>query len=321
LYPDLGIAQTSKAVLSTTNYEFGIVKQGERTGQAFRVRNDGTGVLTLQLVQMTQPGMTARFKPEIAPGAEEVVRLEWDTSRVKGQVEGVAVLRLNDPLQPEMRLVLKGTVQPSIEFQPFAAVFLSAFRGEKVESSVRILNHEDRPLKVLGLEADSQRFTATVQTVEDGKIYELHVTARPDAPLGSAKESLYLLTDHPEHSRLRVLVNMLIKSDVYANPDAVDFGQVQMTELNGKPGLLDLLNQTLVIKTRRGEMQIKSIHSDLNFLDIRQSPPQGNAATFRIDVGLAQALLRPGPISGSIRITTSDPDFPEITIPVRGEIR
>ena len=321
LIPPLSAAQAPQAVVSTTSHEFGIVKQGTRIGQVFTVRNAGTASLTLDLVQFTQPGMTARFKPEIPPGAEGPIRIEWDTSPVKGPVEGVAIVRLNDPLRPEIRFVLKGTVQPPIEFQPFAAIFLSAFRGESVERSVRILNHEDRPLKILGLESNSERFTAAVQTIEEGKNYELHVAAKPAAPFGRAQEILYLLTDHPERGRLRVLVNVLIKPDVYVNPEGVDFGQVLIAEISKSPGLLDLLNQTFMVKTRYGEMQLKSVHSDLDFLDIKQSPQEGLASAFRIDVGLVLRLLRPGPIEGSIILATSDPRFSDIRVPVRGELK
>jgi len=321
LCPALSGAQAPQVVVPATSHEFGIVKQGARIAQVFTVRNEGTDNLTLELVQLTQPGMTARFKPEVAPSAEGTIRLEWDTAQVKGPVEGTAILRLNDPVRPEVQFVLRGTVQPPIEFQPFAAIFLSAFRGESVERSVRILNHEDRPLKILGLESNSERFTAAVQTIEEGKNYELHVAAKPAAPFGRAQEILYLLTDHPERGRLRVLVNVLIKPDVYVNPEGVDFGQVLIAEISKSPGLLDLLNQTFMVKTRYGEMQLKSVHSDLDFLDIKQSPQEGLASAFRIDVGLVLRLLRPGPIEGSIILATSDPRFSDIRVPVRGELK
>lgn len=96
---------------------------------------------------------------------------------------------------------------------------------------------------------------------------------------------------------------------------------VEKAEISGSPGLLNLLGQTFLVKTRQGEISLTSVGSDLDFLEIRQFPPEGKSATFRIDVGLKHAKLRPGPISGSIRIATSDPRFPELTVPVRGEIR
>ena len=314
-------AEIPHAVLREPTCDIGTVKQGARIDHIFNLRNVGTAVLKLQLASLSLPGMTAKFEPEIAPGTEGAFRIQWDTSRIKGPVEAVAIVRLNDPAQPEVRFVLTAVVQPPIELQPYAAVFLSAFRGESVQQSVRILNHEDRPLKVLGLEAESERFTAAVETLEPGRVYELKVASKADAPLGRAKEPVYLLTDHPERNRLRVLVNVLIKSDVYANPDEVDFGSVRIAEITAKPGLLDFLVQTFVVRTRFGEIQIKAVRSDLDFLNIRQSPPEGPASAFQVDVGLVQRLLRPGPILGSVTLSTSDPRFPEITVPVRGEIR
>jgi hypothetical protein len=321
LCPALGSAQAPQAIVSATSHECGHVKQGVRIEQVFTVRNGGTASLTFDLVQLTQPGMTAKFKPAIPPGAEGAIHLEWDTSRVKGPVEGVAVIGLNDPQRPKVQFVITAVVQPPIEFQPFAAVFLSAYRDEIVQSAVRILNNEDRPLKILGMEPTSDRITAAIQTVEAGKIYELCVSVKPDAPFGRVQESLYLLTDHPERSRLRVLVNVLIKPDAYVNPEEVDFGQIQIAEIARNSALLGFLTQTFIVKTRHGEMQLKSVQSDLDFLDIKQSPQEGKAGAFRIDVSLVQRLMRSGPISGSIRITTMDPRFPEITVPVRGEIK
>ena len=75
------------------------------------------------------------------------------------------------------------------------------------------------------------------------------------------------------------------------------------------------------MKARNGEMQIKSVHSDLDFLDIRQSPPEGQAGAFRIDVGLSSSASTRTDILGSMPIATSDPHVPEITVPVRGELR
>ncbi len=97
---------------------------------------------------------------------------------MKGPVEGAPVVRMNDPRQPEAQFALKGVVQPPIEFQPFGAIFLSAFRGETVGGSVQVLNHEDRPLRILGLESNSVLTTLTARAGHSG------ANARfPPAPL------------------------------------------------------------------------------------------------------------------------------------------
>jgi hypothetical protein len=110
------------------------------------------------------------------------------------------------------------------------------------------VNHEDRPLAITRVEGGGRSFTAALRTLEPGKVYDLRVEVPAGAPPGRYEDTVYLGTDHPTRSRIPIAVNVFVKTDVYANPEAVDFGTV-------------------------------------------------------------------------IRITTSDETFPELLIPVRGELR
>ena len=49
--------------------------------------------------------------------------------------------------------------------------------------------------------------------------------------------------------------------------------------------------------------------------------PKGPSEIFRIDVSLVPALLEKGQLSGSMRLSTSDPAFSAIVVPVKGEVR
>jgi len=120
--------------------------------------------------------------------------------------------------------------------------------GESAERHVRIVNHEDRPLAITRVEGGGRFFTAAMRTLEPGKVHDLRVEVPAGAPPGRYEDTVYLGTDHPTRSRIPIAVNVFVKTEVYANPEAVDFGTV-------------------------------------------------------------------------IRITTSDETFPELLIPVRGELR
>jgi hypothetical protein len=64
------------------------------------------------------------------------------------------------------------------------------------------------------------------------------------------------------------------------------------------------------------------VTSDIPFVTIRRSPEgEGSSEVFRIDVALMKDRLRPGSISGSLRILTDDKQFPELIVLVRGEIQ
>ena len=241
---------------------------------------------------------------------------------MKGTVEGKAVLEVNDPATPQITFVLTGVVKQGVEFLPHQAIYASLYQGESGHRSVRIVNNRERPLVISRLEQRGEHFHAVITPVESGKLYELEVTVPATNPPGRYSEAVFLYTDDPKMPRLMVPVNVLVKRDVYANPEAVDFGRVALTELADRSSVLDLLTQSFIVRKRAGKFSITTVMSDVPFVTIRRSPEaEGSSEAFRIDVALMRDRLQPGPISGSIRIRTDDKQFPELIVPIRGEIR
>jgi len=315
------VEPTPKAVLLDQRHDFGTVKGGEKIVQTFRLHNEGSAPLNLERAELTVPRMTVRFRKVIAPGAQGTVTVEWNTEQVKGKQEAEILLYCNDPSQRQLKLLLEGTVQPRIEFQPYAAVFFSLFQGESGERSVRILNHQDQPLHILKLEPSVDYFTPVLNTVQDGKEYELKVKVGSNAPAGRHMELLTVRTDDAASPELRVPVNVLVKTDVYVNPERVDFDEVNLEQLRRDPSLADLVSVTLMVKKRAGTFTINSITSDLDALTIRRDPQQGASGSFQVDAKLEPAMLHPGELHGTIRIHTSDPAFPEFVVPVSASIQ
>ena len=315
-------SQAPQAILPNLSHDFGSVDQGRKVVHQFTIRNAGTASLTLTRVLLSESGMTAKMKPAILPGEEATLTVEWDTAGVKGAVEGKAVLELNDPAKPQITFVLTGVVKQPIEFLPYQAIFASVYRGESGHRSVRIANNRERPLGISRLEQQGEHFHAAITPVESGKLYELEVTVPATVPTGRYTEAVFLYTDDPKMPRLMVPVNVLVKPDVYANPETVDFGRVALTELAHNSSVLDLLTQSFIVRKRAGPFSIVSVTSDIPFVTIRRSPEgETGSAAFRIDVALMKDRLQPGPISGSIRILTGDKEFPELIVAVRGEIQ
>jgi len=63
------------AVFRETTYDFGTVKQGQKVTHVFPVRNTGDTPVTIERVELQMPGVTARFRPLIAPGDEGKITL------------------------------------------------------------------------------------------------------------------------------------------------------------------------------------------------------------------------------------------------------
>jgi hypothetical protein len=312
-------AESPKAVLAERRFDFGTVKRGDKLIHKFPIRNEGSAPLNLERGELSLPGMNVRYRKTILPGEEGTVTVEWNTDPVKGKQEGEILVYCNDPTQRELRMVVEGTVQPPIEFQPYGAVFLSLFQGQTGERAVRILNHQDRPVHILKLEPSAAYIVPVLRTVEDGRDYELTVKVGPQALLGRRQETVSIQTDDAASPQLRVMVNLFIKTDIYANPERIDFGEVSLEQLSLHSTLKEMVSATFLVKKRTGKFAIQSVTSDLPALVIRQQP-DGESDVFQIDVKLAPADLRAGELSGTIRIETNDVAFPELRVPVTAKI-
>ena len=307
------------ASLATTDYDFGEVRLGQTVSHDFLVKNLGKGVLKVERAELSFPSMTLRAKA-IEPGSEGRIGLELKTAGTVGLVEAQALVFFNDPLLPKAVLTLRGRVRAPIEFRPFGEVFLAAFKDEPVERVVTVVNNEANPLAIKEVRSEGNHFLASLKTVEPGKVYAVSVKVAPGVPVGRYEETLVVEVNSPVGRALRVPVHLFVKPDLYATPDVADFGEISLEEASRSVGVLDLLKQTILVTSRRDQFSIVSIVCDLPAVTARQNP-SGSSRTFRIDVSLNQERLLRGPLRGSIVVKTSDPELPELRIPVQGGVR
>jgi hypothetical protein len=235
-------------------------------------------------------------------------------------VSAEAVVRFQDSSIPALKLTLNGVVRASIELLPQPAVFFSVFKGETAERRIRIVNNDKNPLAIKGVEAQSTHFTAEIEPVEPGRAYELIVRVPRDVAPGRYMESATVLTDRAERPRLTVSVNVLVKTDLYANPETIDFGTINLTDIERSPRRLELLTQPVMLRRRQGTFEIKSIQTSIPAVTVVQEPVTGRRESFRLDVSLVKSKLQQGPLEGTIRILTTAEDFPEIVVKVSGTV-
>ena len=302
-------------------HEFGRVRQGETVTHEFVIPNPNpSGPVRVLRVDLDAPGMTARFKPESPAGQPVTIQVSWNTSKVEGEVEAHGLVQWAHPNLRPVTITISGNVVPPIELQPMGAAFFSVFTDERAEQVLQVVNHEPRPLRLHKLEPAGSHFTAAMREIERGRRYELRVSVPAGLAPGRFMEMLAVHTDSPSRPVIRIPVNVLVKADLYVNPELVDFGHVPADAVQRNPALAKLLTQTVLVKHRERPFEIRQVTTDVAGLNIRVSPG-GSQVTHQIDVSLAAAPLTPRPLTGTIRLLTSDPDVPRVFIPVRGQIR
>jgi hypothetical protein len=305
---------------SETVYDFGTVPQGTKIVHGFSIHNSTAAPVSVQGLEFSMPGMTARFGAVIAPGLDRSIAIEWDTSHVASEIEGQAIVHFSDPSQAPVNLRLKGVVQPPLEILPFPAIFLSAFQGEDIERRLKIVNHQGQPTIVSLSQPSIKHFTATLLELERGKAYEVVAKIPPDVLPGHYDEQLALSTDDPKAARLTIPVHLIVKANLYASPDVIDFGSVSADATRKDSAIRELSTQTFLVKKRDGVFAITQIRSDLEAFELRRDPKVGDSSTYRIDVALNPQKIKAGKLEGSIEIDTDDKDFPHIRIPVTGQV-
>ena len=306
---------TPRVSIDETSHDFGVVSQGQLVTANFPIKNSGTEPLLIEKIEFSMSGMNIKVKQRIKPDEEIQARITWDTSRLRREITGLATLYFNDPSMPQVTLSLSGVVTPAIEFLPKPAYYLSQYTGESQSQTITLKNNQDRPLEIINLSTASNNFEYHFKETETGKVFELTVLAKTDAPIGRFHDSLIVNTTDPKHPKLHLEVNILVKPDVFLSQEKLEFGRISLSEINAKPGLLDFIKQSLVIGRREGEMTIKAVSSDLSFLEFAVEP-KNEAQSFILEVGLLPDKLDLGNFSGTIKIVTSDPKFPELRLPV-----
>lgn len=317
---DADASDQPKAIFGQASFDFGKTVQGTLIEHEFLVTNQGTAPLRIEKITMTPPLLATRIPGEIAPGSAAAIRTRLDTSQLQGSYSGEMVAYLNDQALPQAILTLEGLVVTPIEIAPMPAFFVAGQRGRGGERSVEIINHEPQPLAIEDVTHATDSFTTRIETVRPGQHYRLTLALRPEGPGGKRTETIVLKTSSPTTPTLKIAAHTYLRERVYAFPDAVDLGALRLPDIQARPELLEQLAQTLMVyQTAGSDFRISSVDTDLPALKLRYERGS-HKDRYQITATLSAKELQAGPLTGSIRIRTNDPECPLVVVPVMGVI-
>jgi hypothetical protein len=305
----------ARVIVRETTHSFGRVERGSVLRRSFLVENAGSLPLTIDSMEFSSPGVRARVAQSIAPGRSANLVVDWDTDNYLRDAEVQVALQLNDPALPKLVLTLSCFVVSPIEVDPVPAFYLSQFVGEPSSQTITLRNNTGRALKVTGTAREGNSFTLAVKPVNPGQTFALTAKARPGLQPGEYQESAWVLTDNSDRPKIRLDVNILVKPDVYASVDVIDMGRVRLSTIEANPGVLDLLQQTVILESRSADLQVMRIESDLPFMTVHREPDHASKR-IRLDVGLDRAKLLAGEYTGNLRVYTGLSTQPVVTLPV-----
>ena len=303
-------AQVADASSPVAN--FGTLTLTEPLEHTFHLQNDGTEVLDITTVQLQPPLVAVRATSRIAPGETGRLTVRLGQPRRKGPFDGEIVVRFKQASAGTRSFRLRGSLVPPIELQPSYGFYVVAQRGEVVERSLEVVNHEQTPLDIVGIEYDGSRFTPTIDTLEAGRRYRVTVRTKADAPAGRGSESVRLVSSNAKYGTLPIQAHVWIKERVYAFPDSLDFGVIDTARQAG-----DTIEQSIMVYQVGGKDFRVAAETNAGFLSLSVSG-SGSGDRYKVTAFINPDKLPAGLIDRSVVVTTNDPEFPTIVIPVRG---
>lgn len=318
----LVMAQGSpKLVVDEKVIDLGEVSQGVVKDVEFELRNEGASLLTVKSVRPTCGCTVAEFDQEIPADGTGKIRAKLDTAGFKGAISKSILVMTDDPEIPTMTLAIKAVVQPFIDVLPRSLVRFNALQKEKAEQKVVLVGTErSGAFTVTGVESESDALEVSYRALGEGERiegksdtqYEVTIRLADDAPVGPISSVVTVKTSAAEAKEVEIKVFGVLRALLRVTPPELQFGAVESVQVP--------VRNLIVVNNRQGtkvEITEASINDPAFTAEI---VPVEVGERYQITVGV-KGDASAGIKDATLVLKTTDPDFPELTIPVRASLR
>lgn len=205
-----------------TTFDFGEAAEGKEVEHSFTFKNPGTEILVIKNVRATCGcTVTGEYDKEIKPGKSGKIPVVFRTRGYKNEVSKTISVETNVPDLDMINLVIKGTVKIFLEVEP-KNIWLGRFSSkEELDGSFKVINHTDKIMKIVQIDPSNDNTRVEVNTVEDGKIYEIDFFVRPPFQMGNIKEEIIVTTNIKEQPVSSVYYNYYKMDLLEINPKEI----------------------------------------------------------------------------------------------------
>ena len=194
------------AAVRETSFDFGKIYEDRALTHTFVIQNTGTAPLNIEDVDPDCACTVPSFDKTIPPGGQGNITLTIKPFSVIHQFKKETKVRLNDPDQPMLHLVLTGVAQPFIEIQPSHIVRLRGAPGDNIRGQVRFISHLPVPFQITQFRTTiPDKIEVTLKPEVPDKVYVLEVRNKGQQS-GPYAGLIELFTTSKERPRLIVRV-------------------------------------------------------------------------------------------------------------------
>lgn len=213
-----------RIAISSRSWNFGRVWLGDRCETEVLIRNTGDAPLRILGVH-TSCGCTVAHttKDVLAPGENDTLKLSYDTSRPKPNVEQKITIDTDDPTNLTILIDVKGSVLQVYSGVPDEVIPFGFLPEDAADPhAITLKNNMEQPVKLTPRPPADKNFEIKLEPLEEGRQYKLTVTPKPPLTRGIHTWMVELETGLEKMPTMRVPVMATVLGPVSVVPEKID---------------------------------------------------------------------------------------------------
>ncbi|HEX5749024.1 MAG TPA: choice-of-anchor D domain-containing protein [Archangium sp.] len=303
--------------LFPSSLDFGAQEVGTTSApQMATVRNTGSDPLYLGDGSITGPFLVSPSGPlTVPPGATQELSVTFKPT-TEGSSSGTLVYSSNDPFNSRVTLFLAGQGVPPIEVSPTSLDFGEQRVGTTSASrSVTIRNASSASFTVTGISTTAPfavSAASTPFTLAPGASRVVSATFNPTTA-GSVSGTLTLSTDAPSSPSVSIpLAGRGVKPTLSVSPSSLDFGEQRVGTTSASRSVT--VRNTGTSALALSALTLSSGAFSLSPTTIPLTLEPGTSREFALTFSPTSV----GAFTGTLGLTSDDPDAPSASVPLAG---
>lgn len=246
-------------------YNFGVVKQGEKVTHDFSISNNGNEDLIIRKISSACGCTSAVAESAIIPaGGKSHIRVVFDTTDFIGEKVKTIRVYTNDPMNTSQVILIKANVQPEVISIPDRIEFHDIILGEERSANFIFKKLEGLDVKI----TDASSRSDNLSLVFNKQTEQLSVKVLPKTPKGKYNEHVSVKTTSKTTPVVNIPIFFEVVGKSVVNPQFLNFGLI--TSKSDESRYI----KTFVIKNRDGSdiEDISNLGSENQFISVSKEP-------------------------------------------------
>jgi len=212
---------------TSTEYDFGTVREGEVIRAEFLLKNTGEAKLVFEkIISACGCMVVSGVNEALAPQAETKLLVNFDTTGFSGNERRTISIQTNDRTKPLVLFSLRAQVKPRLIISPQVINFAEIVKGSEAEWTEQVTVQTFDTGIVLGevILTNPRIHVRELQRKKDFLRLELRLSH--DLPFGEFRDRIIVLTPGSKEPSFSIPLYAFVKSNIRIEPQQISFGLV-----------------------------------------------------------------------------------------------